>query len=58
METAWVLRYELSDIFEQIVIILRDRLLRRVEVLEDDEAVASKPKPGPAAAADDEESAL
>lgn len=56
METAWVLRYELSDIFEQIVIALRDRLIRRVEVLEDSEAVEAKPKQ--AAATDDEESAL
>jgi hypothetical protein len=56
METAWVLRYELSDIFEQIVIALRDRLIRRVEVLEDSEAVETKP--APAAGADDEESAL
>ena len=58
METAWVLRYELSDIFEQIVITLRDRLQHRVEVLEEDEAADSKPKPGPAATVDDEESAL
>lgn len=58
METAWVLRYELPDIFEQIVIILRDRLLRRVEILEDDEALASQPKTAPVAAADEEESAL
>lgn len=56
METAWVLRHELPDIFEQIVIALRDRLIRRVEVLEDSEAVEAKPKP--AVANDDEESAL
>jgi hypothetical protein len=58
METAWVLRYELPDIFEQIVITLRDRLQHRVEVLEEDEAADSKPKPGSAVAVDDEESAL
>ena len=58
METAWVLRYELSDIFEQIVITLRDRLQHRVEVLEEHEAADSKPKPGSAVAVDDEESAL
>lgn len=57
METAWVLRYELSDIFEQIVITLRDRLQRRIELLEDSLAEASQPKPA-AAAAEDEESAL
>ena len=57
-ETAWVLRYELSDIFEQIVITLRDRLQHRVEMLEEGEAEDSKPKSAPAAAMDDEESAL
>lgn len=56
METAWVLRYELSDIFEQIVITLRDRLMHRVETLEDNDVPAGKPSP--AATADDEESAL
>lgn len=58
METAWVLRYELSDIFEQIVITLRDRLQRRVELLEDLVAEDGQPKPASAAAAEDEESAL
>ena len=58
METAWVLRYELSDIFEQIVITLRDRLIQRIEVLEDGEVAASQPKSAPVAAADEEESAL
>jgi len=57
METAWVLRYELPDIFEQIVITLRDRLLRRVEVLEDGELPVAQ-KPAATAPADDEESAL
>ncbi len=56
METAWVLRYELPDIFEQIVIMLRDRLQQRVENLAE-EAVAAPVRPA-AAAADDEESAL
>jgi len=58
METAWVLRYELSDIFEQIVITLRDRLLRRVEILEDSDTDDGKPKQTSAATAEDEESAL
>ena len=58
METAWVLRYELSDIFEQIVITLRDRLLRRVEVLAEGEVAESTAKAAPAAAVEDEESAL
>jgi hypothetical protein len=58
METAWVLRYELPDIFEQVVITLRDRLMHRVEELEDDAAVQDS-KPAPAKpAADEEESAL
>lgn len=54
METAWVLRYELSDIFEQIVITLRDRLQHRIEVLEEPPVMESKP----AASFDNEESAL
>ncbi|MBK7648132.1 MAG: hypothetical protein IPJ12_13470 [Betaproteobacteria bacterium] len=58
METAWVLRYELPDIFEQIVITLRDRLLRRVEVLEDGESGDSAPKAATASSAPEEESAL
>lgn len=57
METAWVLRYELSDIFEQIVITLRDRLAHRIEDLEE-ETAATANRPTPAAAADEEESAL
>jgi len=56
METAWVLRYELSDIFEQIVITLRDRMLKRIEALEETVAVTSQP--GAAAPQDEEESAL
>lgn len=56
METAWLLRYELSDIFEQIVITLRDRLAHRVEDLE--ETVVIESRPGTVASADEEESAL
>ena len=56
METAWVLRYELTDIFEQIVILLRDRMIHRVEALVETEVPERSPaKP---AAVDDEESAL
>jgi hypothetical protein len=59
METAWVLRYELSDIFEQIVITLRDRMLKRIEALEEAVAVtAATGQPGAAAPQDEEESAL
>jgi hypothetical protein len=56
METAWLLRYELSDIFEQIVITLRDRLAHRVEDLE--ETAVIEGRPGTVASADEEESAL
>lgn len=56
METAWLLRYELSDIFEQIVITLRDRLANRVEDLEETAVIESRP--GTVAPADEEESAL
>lgn len=55
-ETAWVLRYELPDIFEQIVIALRDRLAHHVEDLEEGVALAKQPSPN--AAAEEEESAL
>jgi hypothetical protein len=56
METAWVLRYELPDIFEQIVIALRDRMIHRIEALEEPEATATSP--GRASSPADEESAL
>lgn len=56
METAWVLRYELSDIFEQVVITLRDRLAKRIVAIE--EAPVATAAPRPAQPADDEESAL
>ena len=32
METAWVLRYELPDAFEEVMIILRDRVQKLVEL--------------------------
>jgi len=31
METAWVLRHEHPDIFEQVIILLRDRMQRFAE---------------------------
>ncbi len=55
VETAWVLRYELPDIFEQIVIILRDRLLQRIEALENTVIPTSAPA---SSTSQDEESAL
>lgn len=33
METAWVLRYELPDAFEEMMILLRDRVQKHVEAL-------------------------
>ena len=32
METAWILRYELPDAFEEVMFILRDRAQKRVEL--------------------------
>lgn len=53
-ETAWVLRHELPDIFEQLIILLRDRMRHRVEELEEQQTTPARP----AAPVDDEESAL
>lgn len=58
METAWVLRYELPDIFEQVVITLRDRLQHRIEVLEEPQTVTTKPSTALSSSSDEEESAL
>ena len=56
METAWLLRYELPDAFEEVTMILRDRAQKRVE-LANELALAgpsdSAPVPG-----DEEESAI
>lgn len=56
METAWVLRYDVPDAFEEVMIILRDRAQKMLELFD----VASIPEaPGSeAAAGDDEESAI
>jgi hypothetical protein len=57
METAWVLRYELTDAFEEVMIILRDRAQKRLETLLDalsiPEAPGAEGVPG-----DEEESAI
>ncbi|MHB1214206.1 MAG: hypothetical protein ACYCY9_04375 [Thiobacillus sp.] len=50
METAWVLRYELTDAFDEVMIILRDRVQKHVE--------ASNAAPVLASADEDEESAI
>jgi hypothetical protein len=52
METAWVLRYELTDAFEEVMIMLRDRVQKHLE-----EANAS-PAPASSDAGDEEESAI
>jgi hypothetical protein len=56
METAWVLRYEVPDAFEEVMIILRDRAQKMLELFD----AASIPEaPGSeAAAGDEEESAI
>lgn len=52
METAWILRYELPDAFEEVMIILRDRAQKLLEMAD----TASIPAaPGSENAADDEE---
>lgn len=56
METAWVLRYELPDAFEEVMIILRDRAQKMLEMFD----VSSIPAPSGSehAAGDEEESAI
>ncbi|HWR75925.1 MAG TPA: hypothetical protein VN283_01785 [Thiobacillus sp.] len=56
METAWILRYELPDAFEEVMITLRDRAQKMLEMTD----VSSIPAPlGSAdAAGDEEESAI
>lgn len=56
METAWVLRYELPDDFEQVVMILRDRMQRMLEAFA--EAQAPSQPAATILAADEEESAI
>lgn len=55
METAWVLRHEHPDIFEQIIILLRDRMYRLTQA--EDQIVHPKPVARDEMA-DDEESAI
>lgn len=56
METAWLLRHELSDLFEQMILAIRDRMARRMEIL--NEVVAEEKSSERPAAEDEEESAL
>ena len=56
METAWVLRYELPDAFEEVMMILRDRAQKSVELAN---ALALAESSGSAeASGDEEESAI
>lgn len=56
METAWVLRYELTDAFEEVMIILRDRAQKMLEMFD---AAFIPVSPGSEqAAGDEEESAI
>ena len=54
METAWVLRHELTDTFEQLIITIRDRIARHMEAMSDADPEQS-PKDR---SAEEEESAL
>ena len=54
METAWLLRYELPDAFEEMMLILRDRAQKRVE-LANELALAG---PSAQTSGDEEESAI
>lgn len=56
METAWVLRYQLTDAFEVMMITLRDRAQKMVEMADDYSIPASLGSMD--AAADEEESAI
>ena len=56
METAWLLRYELPDAFEEVMFLLRDRAQKRVE--EANELALAGPSESADAAGDEEESAI
>jgi hypothetical protein len=56
METAWVLRYELTDAFEEVMITLRDRAQKMLELAE--LALISEALGSAEAAGDEEESAI
>jgi len=56
METAWLLRYELPDAFEEIIYTLRDRVQKMLE-LANEQALAA-PSGSGEAAGEEEESAI
>lgn len=55
METAWVLRHELTDTFEQLIITIRDRIARHMEA---SHAAVAEQTPSGQTSIDEEESAL
>ncbi len=59
METAWILRYELSDAFEEVMMMLRNRVQKHLEASNESLITApEKASPGEALLADEEESAI
>lgn len=62
METAWVLRYELPDVFEEVLVMIRNRVQRSLETAvaaaSATAAAGAAPSSGSDAAGDDEESAI
>jgi len=56
METAWILRYELSDAFEEVMFLLRDRAQKRVELA--NLLALARPSESEDGLDDDEESAI
>ena len=56
METAWILRYELSDAFEEVMFLLRDRAQKRVEL--SNLLALARPSESEDGSDDDEESAI
>jgi len=57
METAWVLRYELPDAFEEVMLTLRDRVQKLLDQTDDSPAALARNASGEAAD-DEEESAI
>jgi hypothetical protein len=56
METAWLIRYELPDAFEEVMMILRDRAQKRVELA--NELALAGPSASGEAAGEEDESAI
>jgi hypothetical protein len=56
METAWLLRYELPDAFEEVMLTLRDRAQKRVELA--NALALAEPSPALPGAGDEDESAI